>query len=77
MITSRLTSKSQTTVPQPVRSALGVGPGDELGYVIEDGRVLLTKVARPERRRGVPLEDPFAAFSEWESAVDEEDFAGL
>ncbi len=76
MITSRLTSKAQTTIPQPVRSALGVGPGDEIGYVIEHGRVLLTKVA-PPARRGAPFEDPFAAFSEWESAEDDEDFAGL
>ena len=77
MITSRLTSKSQTTLPQPVRSALRVGPGDEIGYLIEDGRVLLTKVTRPERQRGVPFEDPFASFSEWHSSEDDEDFAGL
>lgn len=77
MITSRLTSKSQTTIPQPVRSALGVGPGDEIGYVIENGRVLLTKVARPLRLLGVRFEDPFAAFSEWGSVEDDEDFAGL
>ncbi len=77
MITSRLTSKAQTTIPQPIRSALGVGPGDEIAYVIENGRVLLTKVVRPVRHRGVPFEDPFVAFSEWESAEDDADFADL
>jgi antitoxin PrlF len=77
MITSRLTSKAQTTIPQPIRSALGVGPGDEIGYVIEDGRVLLTKVTRRSHPRGVPFDDPFAAFSEWGSAEDDEDFVDL
>ena len=77
MITSRLTSKSQTTIPRPIRLALGIGPGDETGYVLESGRVLLTKVAPPLRLRGGPFEDPFAAFSEWESAEDDEDFADL
>jgi antitoxin PrlF len=29
VITSKLTSKAQTTIPQPVRAALGVAEGDE------------------------------------------------
>ena len=50
MITSRLTSKAQTTIPQAVRAALGLRAGDELAYVIEDGRVLLTRSSgRPKR----------------------------
>ena len=44
MITSRLTAKAQTTIPQPVRAALGLQPGDEIGYRIEDGEVILTKM---------------------------------
>ena len=34
MIVSKLTSKSQTTIPQPVRAALRLGPGDELDITI-------------------------------------------
>ena len=60
MITSKLTSKAQTTIPQAVRTALGVGPGDEIAYAIVEGHVLLTKATRP--RRGAPFEDPFAFF---------------
>ena len=41
MITSRLTSKAQTTIPQPVRAALKLQDGDELIYEIEGNRVLL------------------------------------
>ena len=34
MITSAITSKGQTTLPKPVREALGVGAGDRVCYVI-------------------------------------------
>ena len=71
MITSRITSKAQTTVPQAVRNALGVREGDELAYEIADGRVVLTK-ARPS-----PVEDPFAEFDEWTSEADRKAYAGL
>ncbi len=71
MITSRITSKAQTTVPQAVRNALGVREGDELAYEIADGRVVLTK-ARP------PVEDdPFAEFQEWNSEVDRKGYANF
>ena len=71
MITSRLTAKAQTTIPQPVRNALGVREGDELAYVIEDGRVILTK-ARKER-----VEDPFGAFHEWDGEADRKAYGKL
>jgi antitoxin PrlF len=72
-----ITSKAQTTIPQPVRTALGVSEGDELAYTIEDGRVVLTKAPPHGVRRGDPVADPFAAFWEWDSKEDEEDFADL
>jgi bifunctional DNA-binding transcriptional regulator/antitoxin component of YhaV-PrlF toxin-antitoxin module len=46
MITSKLTAKAQTAVPQAVRAALRLGAGDELPCVIDGGHVVLTK-ARP------------------------------
>jgi antitoxin PrlF len=39
MITSKVSSKAQTTIPQAVREALRVREGDELAYKIERGRV--------------------------------------
>jgi antitoxin PrlF len=77
VITSKLTSKAQTTIPQPVRAALGVTEGDELAYIIEDGRVVLTKAPARLPRRGDPLEDPFSTFWEWNTKEDDEDFADL
>ena len=41
MITSKLTSKAQTTIPLPVRQALRLAEGDELAYHIEGDRVVL------------------------------------
>ena len=71
MITSKLTSKAQTTIPLPVRNALRLGPGDELAYAIEGERVVLTKAAK------APADDPFATFSEWSSNADRDGYAGL
>ena len=71
MITSKLTAKAQTTIPQPVRAALRLRPGDEIVYTIEKGRVVLTKAA------GRDAEDPFASFNEWTSEADERGYAKL
>ena len=72
MITSRLTSKAQTTIPQPVRAALHLREGDEIAYAIEAGRVLLTRV----QPHGT-IDDPFRTFSEWDSPADAEAYASL
>lgn len=40
---SKLTSKSQSTLPKAVRETLGVGPGDSLLYRVEEGRVVVEK----------------------------------
>jgi antitoxin PrlF len=71
MITSKLTSKAQTTIPLPVRNALHIGPGDDLAYAIEGERVILTKATK------APADDPFAAFGEWSTEADAKGYAGL
>ena len=71
MITSKLTTKAQTTIPQPVRAALHLEPGDEIAYVIEDGWVILTKASRGD------AEDPFATFHEWNSEADRKAYGRL
>jgi antitoxin PrlF len=40
--TAKITSKGQTTVPQAVRQALGVGCGDVIEYVIRGDQVTVT-----------------------------------
>jgi antitoxin PrlF len=71
MIISKLTSKAQTTIPQPVRAALRLREGDELAYVIEEGRVMLM------RKPPEPEDDPFGTFSEWGGEADTKAYAGL
>ena len=71
MITSKLTTKAQTTIPQSVRVALHLETGDELAYVIEDHRVILTKADSGK------AEDPFRTFNEWNSAADRKAYGKL
>ena len=71
MITSKITSKAQTTIPQAVREALRVREGDELAYTIERGRVMLTKAER------MSADDPFATFGEWASENDRRAYGKL
>jgi antitoxin PrlF len=71
MITSKLTSKAQTTIPQAIRTALRLREGDEIAYAIEGDHVILT------RAPGAEVDDPFATFGEWASNADREAYAGL
>ena len=64
MITSKLTSTGQTTIPRAVRAALDLKDGDRLTYLIEGDRVMLSK-------RGQIAPDPFATFSEWHADADD------
>lgn len=72
MIVSKLTSKAQTTIPQPVRAALHLQPGDEIVYEIVDDRVILTRARNRDR-----ADDPFRAFAEWSSEADARAYADL
>lgn len=71
MITSKLTSKAQTTIPLPVRTALRLTAGDELAYVIDGDRVIVSKAEKAS------ADDPFATFSEWSSEADRVGYADL
>jgi antitoxin PrlF len=71
MITSKLTSKAQTTIPQSIRTALRVKEGDTIAYAIEGDRVILTRV--PDE----VAENPFASFDEWNSDADREAYGSL
>ena len=72
MITSKLSTKAQTTIPQPIRAALNLRDGDELLYQIDGARVILTKAAQPG-----DADDPFRTFSEWNSAADKKAYGDL
>ena len=73
MITSKLSSKAQTTVPQAVRNALRLREGDEIAYRIEKGQVVMTRAPHSDQ----VTDDPFSTFSEWDSQADREAYANL
>ena len=74
MAVCRLSSKGQVTIPQKVRDALGVEPGDTIAYAIRGDVVWL--------RRVKPFDADFhralsGTLTEWESPEDEEAFRNL
>jgi AbrB family looped-hinge helix DNA binding protein len=71
---SKLTKKSQTTVPKEVRDALKAKPGDTLVYRIANGRVTL---ARAERLDKAYLKSLESTLSEWNSPEDSEAYDDL
>ena len=64
---SRLTSKSQTTIPRAVRQALALRPGDVIEYEIEDEAVRIRKQPALDVSYLRALQ---ATLSEWDSPED-------
>jgi antitoxin PrlF len=71
MITSKLTSKAQTTIPQAIRTALHLREGDEIAYAIEGDKVVLSRASTEV------VDDPFATFGEWASDADRQAYGKL
>jgi antitoxin PrlF len=72
---AKITTKGQTTIPQDIRAALGVGPGDLLAWEITaDG------CARVRRVQPLDLDYLRAVegtLSEWAGAADEDAYRDL
>ena len=43
MPTSTLTTRGQTTVPKPIREALGLQPGDRIEFILDGDQVVLRR----------------------------------
>jgi antitoxin PrlF len=74
MITSKLTSKFQATVPTPVRKALQLKAGDLIGFEIEGSQVRLRHVTPLDVAFAQALE---ATLGEWSSKEDDHAFKDL
>jgi AbrB family looped-hinge helix DNA binding protein len=46
-VTAKLSIKSQTVIPKPVRDKLGVGPGDLVEFEIREVEVPIRRLQRP------------------------------
>lgn len=73
-ITSRLTSKAQTTIPRPIRERLDLRPGDRLVYEVEGDVVRLRKL--PATDLGY-LRAIQATLTEWDTPEDDAAYADL
>jgi bifunctional DNA-binding transcriptional regulator/antitoxin component of YhaV-PrlF toxin-antitoxin module len=71
---SRLTAKAQTTSPKPVRTALGLKPGDVVVYEISGTRVTLAK-GRPADAAWLGALE--TTLSEWASPEDAKAYDNL
>lgn len=69
-ILSKLTTRGRTTLPKPVREALGLARGDTLLYRIEGRVAAISKAALDEGA-------PFALFDEWAGEVDTKAYSEL
>ena len=72
--TSKLTSKYQATIPEPVRSVLGVVAGDAIAFDVVGQEVRV--------RKARPVDIAFArgldeTLNEWTSRADEKAFRDL
>ena len=72
--TSRITSKYQATIPEPVRNVLHLKAGDAIAFDIEDHQIRIRKARPVDMAFAQALE---GTLNEWESAADEEAYHDL
>jgi AbrB family looped-hinge helix DNA binding protein len=75
IITSKLTTKSQATIPERVRKYLNLKPGDSVAFEMRENN-------KVEIRKATPIDFEFAfalegTLSEWFSSNDEEAYRDL
>ena len=75
IITSKLTTKSQATIPGKIRKILGLHPGDSVAFEVNENLKVLI-------RKATPIDFEFTralegTLSEWSSKNDEEAYRDL
>ena len=71
---SKLTSKYQATIPEPVRSALDLKAGDSIAFDVEDGLVQVRKARPIDLAFSRALE---GTLQEWGSKHDDDAYRDL
>jgi len=70
MKTSRVTTKGQVTIPAAVRKQLGIHQGDQVGFVYEDGKVIILPVIKDiEAAFGLVTAEQSISLKEMETAI--------
>jgi antitoxin PrlF len=75
VLTSKVTSKGQTTLPREIRGHLQVHPGDHIVYLSTDRGVLIRKMRPFDAAWHSGVSKTLEA--EWNSPEDDEDFRDL
>lgn len=75
LATSKLTSKSQATIPEKIRKILRLSPGDSVAFEVDENNKVMIRKANP-------IDFEFAkalegSLSEWLSKNDEEAYRDL
>lgn len=60
IVTSKVTERSQTTLPPAVRTVLGLQPGERIGYVIDGNEIRLVNASALEHED--PVLESFLTF---------------
>ncbi len=69
--TAKITSKGQTTIPQSIRDALRIKPGDRVVWEVSaTGEATMRRVQEASDTE-IELRDLDSTLSEWSGAVDE------
>jgi AbrB family looped-hinge helix DNA binding protein len=66
----RVTSKGQVTIPKPIRDRVGIRPGTEVEFAVDDGRVVLTKRPSGQGERERRLRELEEYLDEVEGTLD-------
>lgn len=74
VVTSKVTSKHQATIPAIVRQALGIKRGDAVAFEIEDGIVTIRRATGLDKEYADAVAD---TLSEWLGEHDEEAYRDL
>ena len=72
---AKITAKGQTTIPQGIRAALNVAPGDLIAWEVSSDGIATVRRVQPmdvEYMRAVE-----GKLSEWAGAADEESYRDL
>lgn len=75
VISSRLTSKGQATIPKAVREELGLRSGDRIAFRIQTGRVEIARISTIDLEFAQAQESGLA--EEWLAAEDEAAYGDL
>ena len=69
VITSKITSKGQVTVPKRVRESLGIKEGDSLAYEVHEDNAVIRRIPKIDFEWAKSIEN---TLTEWTDGLDDE-----